>query len=582
MERFRWLFIVRIRSHKLLLGILLNAAVLLGMATGTEKLVRFASCGCVGCDGTKVFFGSECPVCWGIDEEVRSRDGPTLADVEALAKCPTALSERPSRSRKGSHVYKEGDWNCPRCEDFQFARNSYCRMCGYMRGPTAHYKPGDWMCGHCGDHQFARNHKCRCCGMPKQGVEHCSYDDRLFLGEPPCAPEPHRVLQETGLEDADVRVCSEFVSQDVADFWFQEVRDTVEWEQKMIKVRGKLVKERRLTAFLADHTGLQYGYSGAVNQTAVWTPVVKEIKDAVECLLVEQGIVEPEFNSVFINGYFEDGHAIGFHADDEPDIEPGSTIASVSLGAERDMVFKKNGCDDPSRFVRVPLIGGALVTMSGHTQTKWKHSVPPGTGARINLTFRHVKSRNPPGDGHVDEPIVAPDVFELIEDVAFVENFSRPTTWEIVEDLPSDEKELIWEKIEDEIEHAHEASCVGHQSGYQQQSACISQDASSQSAVCWVLSGNVIRCAGNCLGVGKQILYLTGCLFLSCVLVSFAGVDFLCRSWVMRCLLGSAFLSTVAEVEAQPIDLAMQHWEGGEHAGGATDYTEHCDWDYDS
>ena len=44
---------------------------------------------------------------------------------------------------------------------------------------------------------------------------------------------------------------------------------------------------------------------------------------------------------MFINGYFEDGHAIGFHADDEPDIEPGSTIASVSLGAERDMVFKK-------------------------------------------------------------------------------------------------------------------------------------------------------------------------------------------------------------------------------------------------
>ena len=39
---------------------------------------------------------------------------------------------------------------------------------------------------------------------------------------------------------------------------------------------------------------------------------MKEIKGAVECLLVEQGIVEPEFSSVFINGYFEDGHAIGF------------------------------------------------------------------------------------------------------------------------------------------------------------------------------------------------------------------------------------------------------------------------------
>lgn len=66
---------------------------------------------------------------------------------------------------------KPGDWNCPRCNDLQFARNVACRKCyspkpGIIAGdPNA--KPGDWNCPACGDLQFARRDSCRQCHTPK-------------------------------------------------------------------------------------------------------------------------------------------------------------------------------------------------------------------------------------------------------------------------------------------------------------------------------------------------------------------------------------------------------------------------------
>jgi predicted RNA-binding Zn-ribbon protein involved in translation (DUF1610 family) len=74
-----------------------------------------------------------------------------------------------------------GDWDCEKCNDFQFARNSHCRKCGSPRPgtdgevqkpkgkfrPFRPFKRGDWSCMKCGDHQFAKNTECRRCGTPK-------------------------------------------------------------------------------------------------------------------------------------------------------------------------------------------------------------------------------------------------------------------------------------------------------------------------------------------------------------------------------------------------------------------------------
>jgi len=78
---------------------------------------------------------------------------------------------------------RPGDWDCPECNDHQFARNSHCRKCGAVkpggqsegeapqqqppRRRFQEFKRGDWSCMVCGDHQYARNTQCRRCGSPK-------------------------------------------------------------------------------------------------------------------------------------------------------------------------------------------------------------------------------------------------------------------------------------------------------------------------------------------------------------------------------------------------------------------------------
>ena len=68
------------------------------------------------------------------------------------------------------NMRRPGDWNCPSCDDHQFARNTKCRKCGEPKPKNIPSPPsftpiqreGDWFC--CNDLQFARNLWCRKCG----------------------------------------------------------------------------------------------------------------------------------------------------------------------------------------------------------------------------------------------------------------------------------------------------------------------------------------------------------------------------------------------------------------------------------
>jgi alkylated DNA repair dioxygenase AlkB len=66
-------------------------------------------------------------------------------------------------------------------------------------------------------------------------------------------------------------------------------------------------------------------------------------------------------------------------------------IASVSFGAERPFLLKRNADESDKRTFM--LGGGAVLIMGGACQAAWKHSLPERKatpGPRINLTFRHV------------------------------------------------------------------------------------------------------------------------------------------------------------------------------------------------
>lgn len=90
---------------------------------------------------------------------------------------------------------------------------------------------------------------------------------------------------------------------------------------------------------------------------------------------------------------------IGFHADKEKDLEYGSPIASVSLGAPRRFLLRprRSAGPEPTRSpgdpqIEVRLEHGDLLIMPPGCQQRWVHSVPKQAGAepRISLTWRRV------------------------------------------------------------------------------------------------------------------------------------------------------------------------------------------------
>ena len=85
---------------------------------------------------------------------------------------------------------------------------------------------------------------------------------------------------------------------------------------------------------------------------------------------------------------------MGDHKDDEKELNPNVPIASLTLGAERDFIFKhqdrkKNNLEN----VKILLKDGMLLLMKNPTNTFWYHGLPPRKSChqpRINLTFRKI------------------------------------------------------------------------------------------------------------------------------------------------------------------------------------------------
>jgi alkylated DNA repair dioxygenase AlkB len=81
---------------------------------------------------------------------------------------------------------------------------------------------------------------------------------------------------------------------------------------------------------------------------------------------------------------------MGWHADDEPELGPNPSIASVSFGASR--VFQMRHVTKKIR-ANIPLVNGSLLLMQGSTQHFWQHQIPKTSKplpSRINLTFRTI------------------------------------------------------------------------------------------------------------------------------------------------------------------------------------------------
>ena len=164
---------------------------------------------------------------------------------------------------------------------------------------------------------------------------------------------------------------------------FTELQQSLIWEQSTINLYGKSHKIPRLNAWYGE-PGIRYRYSGASFEAKPWTPLLLSIRDN---LVREHGL---SLNSVLANYYRDGKDAMGWHADNEPELGFQPVIATVSLGSARTLRFRHNKREQAS--FGLDLAPGSLLIMAPGLQSEWQHSLPKrvNAGPRISLTFRQV------------------------------------------------------------------------------------------------------------------------------------------------------------------------------------------------
>jgi len=187
------------------------------------------------------------------------------------------------------------------------------------------------------------------------------------------------------MEDADVSFMTHMPldTQDVEIF--RRLKNEIVWRHEKVFVWGKWHLQPRLTAWYGD-PGKSYSYSGTEMHSLPWTHLLIEIKNRVEELTGSQ------FNSVLLNLYRDNRDRMGFHSDNERALGPEPTIASLSYGATRTLIFKHKRVKSlPPKSIA--LTSGSLLLMKGQTQQNWNHGINSESrpcGPRINLTFRQI------------------------------------------------------------------------------------------------------------------------------------------------------------------------------------------------
>ena len=166
------------------------------------------------------------------------------------------------------------------------------------------------------------------------------------------------------------------------DVIFARLRTEIPWEQRYLRIHGKDVPEPRLSSW---HGEVAHRYSSLTQMLIPigWSGMPAHLHERVQALC---GV---RFNSMLANLYRDGRDAMGWHADDEPELGPSPVIASLSFGAARRFAMRRK--DDHADVRHIVLAHGSLLIMAGDMQRHWQHALARTSqplGERINLTFR--------------------------------------------------------------------------------------------------------------------------------------------------------------------------------------------------
>jgi alkylated DNA repair dioxygenase AlkB len=187
--------------------------------------------------------------------------------------------------------------------------------------------------------------------------------------------------------DLKVRIEKNFFNQVDSNELLKKIISDLPWESMAIKMFGKDITIPRLQCWVGDK-GCDYKYSGKKLNRQDWTTDLIMIREKI---YKELNI---DFNSVLVNYYRDGKDSMGWHSDNERELGPNPTIASISLGSERDLVFRNK---INKEVLPIPQTHGCLILIDGKTQKNWQHAIKKTRkviGPRINLTFRNIIDKN--------------------------------------------------------------------------------------------------------------------------------------------------------------------------------------------
>jgi len=171
---------------------------------------------------------------------------------------------------------------------------------------------------------------------------------------------------------------------------FNLLWESLQWQADQLVMFGRKVTTLRKVAWVGD-AGCSYTYSGVEKHPQAWTPELLMIKKRLE------QVCDCEFNSCLLNLYHNGSEGMGWHSDDEKELDSDTPIASLSLGGVRRFAFRHKQ-DKEQTDVALFLENGSLLIMHAPTQQYWNHSLPKTrtvVAARINLTFRKIVHIHP-------------------------------------------------------------------------------------------------------------------------------------------------------------------------------------------
>lgn len=196
-------------------------------------------------------------------------------------------------------------------------------------------------------------------------------------------PSPSESTQNLLPKDGCAHYFPGVYSEAKSTQFISQLKASLHWEPDQLLMFGKLITMRRKVAWVGN-PNCSYTYSGVKKSPQIWTSELLLIKSRLE------EIAKAEFNSCLLNLYHDGEDGMGWHSDDERELDPHSPIASLSLGAERKFALRhKKDQETISLFLE----NGSALIMHAPTQEHWQHALlktKKVSEARINLTFRKI------------------------------------------------------------------------------------------------------------------------------------------------------------------------------------------------